>query len=151
MSSSGGTGFPDFGSSSSGGSGPYGPSSEDRGSSAGYQDPYAVPASYQQPPHDPYSSGYAPAYRPAPPTSNTALTGFILGLIAMAGCSITAPVGLVFSILGMKATAPGASPELSGRGFAIAGLVLSILGTLGLLLLVAYFVLIIGVGVTSSY
>ncbi|APX32898.1 hypothetical protein BH708_09420 [Brachybacterium sp. P6-10-X1] len=93
----------------------------------------------------------APGYAPPPPTSAMALTGFIVGLASLVLCTgLTAPVGLVFSILGMRETGPTAEPVRAGRGFAIAGLVISILGTLLLALFVAYIVLIIGFGIYAG-
>ena len=43
----------------------------------------------------------------------------------------------------MRATAPGAQPARGGRGLAIAGLVTSILGTLALLGIIAYIIVMI--------
>lgn len=101
---------------------------------AGAQGPYAYPVAM------------------APPSSGLGIAGFVLGILSLVFCGgLTAPFGLVLSIMGMKETAPGATPPKSGRGLAIAGLVLSILGTLVLLAVVAYFVLmIVLVGATAG-
>jgi hypothetical protein len=148
------------------GSDPYGSSDDafvpDFGSTSGGGDPYAAPAA-------PYSTqSAAPSFGPqfgevpqgsygqplamAPPSSGLGIAGFILGILALTFCGgLTGPPGLILSIMGMKATAPGAMPPRSGRGLAIAGLVLSILGTLGLLAMVAYVVLmIVLVGTTAG-
>lgn len=88
------------------------------------------------------SAGYTP-----PPTSAMALTGFLIGLASLILCSgLLSPVGLVFSILGMRDTAPSAEPTKAGRGFAIAGLVTSILGTI----LLAFFVLVVIVALVAE-
>lgn len=95
---------------------------------------------------------YAHPVAMAPPSSGLGIAGFILGILSLTFCSgITGPFGLVLSIMGMKETAPGATPPKSGRGLAIAGLVLSILGTLVLLAVVAYIVfMIVLVGATAG-
>lgn len=87
----------------------------------------------------------APGYAPPLPTSAMALTGFIVGLVSLVLCSgLPAPIALVFSILGMRDTAPGAERAQAGRGFAIAGLVISILGTLMLAAVVVYLIVVFG-------
>lgn len=86
-----------------------------------------------------------PGYRP---TSNAALTSFVLALVGIfMCCGLTSPVGLIFAFKGMSETAPG-SPT-AGRGYAVAGLVLSILGTLYLVGGVLYIVLMILLGASG--
>ena len=118
---------------------------------AGVQDPYAslpsgVPQSYYAAP------GYAVA---APPSSGLGIAGFVVGLLGLTLCgTLVSPVGLVLSILGMRETAPTASPPKGGRGLTITGLILSIIGTVALLLIIAYFVVmfvIAGVAASSGY
>ncbi|MBB5830437.1 DUF4190 domain-containing protein [Brachybacterium aquaticum] len=127
----------------------------------GAHDPYAAPApsadgfgpSFGSPSAAPAGAGgYAPVgYAPPMPTSGKGVAGFILGIASLLMCGgLTAPVGLVFSILGMRETGPSATAPKSGRGLAIAGLVLSILGCLVLLFLIAYFVLVIIVASTEG-
>jgi len=73
-------------------------------------------------PHTPhYASPYAALSRP--PLSKAALTSMILGFL---GCIplITSLLALIFALVGFRATRRGAR----GRGFAIAGLNLAILG-----------------------
>jgi hypothetical protein len=72
-----------------------------------------------------------------------ALAGFVVSLVSLLMCSLAAPVSLVLSMLGMRDTGPSAATPQDGRGFAIAGLVLSILGCLALLGVIAYFALLI--------
>lgn len=130
-------------------------------SAPGAHDPYAAPApsadgfgpSFGSPSAAPAGAGgYAPVgYAPPMPTSGKGVAGFILGIASLLMCGgLTAPVGLVFSILGMRETGPSATAPKSGRGLAIAGLVLSILGCLVLLFLIAYFVLVIIVASTEG-
>ena len=118
---------------------------------AGVRDPYAslpsgVPQSYYAAP------GYAVA---APPSSGLGIAGFVVGLLGLTLCgTLVSPVGLVLSILGMRETAPTASPPKGGRGLTITGLILSIIGTVALLLIIAYFVVmfvIAGVAASSGY
>ncbi len=56
--------------------------------------------------------------------SASSITGFVLGLLFCVPV-ITSVLALLFSIVGMRATRGG---DRSGRGFAIAGLVLGIIG-----------------------
>ena len=143
--------------------GPYGDDPYGSGSTAPYGGgaPHDGYGSFSSPSAPPAGAGHgsvgpaygpgpawpasAPGYAPPPPTSPMALTGFIVGLVSLVMCSgLPAPLGLVFSILGMRDTAPGAEPAQAGRGFAIAGLVISICGTLVLAAVVAYIVVVFG-------
>lgn len=97
------------------------------------EDPQRPP---QQPPQQPYGA-YPPqppgSYPPAPPgygygqppaatgTNGMAIAGFVLAFF----CSL---LGLIFSIIGLNQTK---ARNQSGRGLAIAGIVISILGILG--------------------
>ncbi len=68
-------------------------------------------------------------YEPTQPPrmSKSAMTGFVVSLL---GCIpvVTSVVGLVFGIIGFRNTA---SPMVRGRGFAIAAIVLSLVGLAG--------------------
>lgn len=117
---------------------------------------YAVAPYGSQQPYGPYSSGaqgYG-QYAPAVPSSGAGITGFVLGLLALTMCGgLTAPFGIFFSLQGMTETSPIAMNPKSGRGLAVAGLVLSLVGLIPLLLLVlyvAFFVVAIMVGATSA-
>lgn len=82
-----------------------------------------------------HGAGYAPR-----PTSGMAIAGFVLGLVGLVvACGALSPLGVIFSVIGMQAT--GENSTHGGRGFAIAGLIISIIGTLLLLLVVGGFVL----------
>lgn len=89
----------------------------------------------------PYGGPPQPTYVQAPPSDPLAVTSMILGIVSLTCLPVVGPIGLVLAIMGMKKTSDGTA---SGRGMAIAGLVLSILGTLYLVGIVLYFVFIIG-------
>lgn len=113
-------------------------------------DPYgtaghgAAPSTAQHPgAHPAGSPGYG-HFPPAPPSSGSAIAGFVLGLLGITMCSgLTAPFGIIFSAMGMKETGPGATTAKGGRGFAIAGLVTSLIGLLPLALVLFYIVMVI--------
>lgn len=95
------------------------------------------------PQHAGYPGGL---YAPLPATSGSAITGFILGILSFLLCpGLLAPVGIVFSILGMRDTSPTRGTPRGGRGLAIAGLVLNILILGILLLMVLLFVILAAV------
>lgn len=95
------------------------------------------------PQHAGYPGGL---YSPPPATSGSAITGFILGILSFLLCpGVLAPVGIVFSILGMRDTSPTRGTPRIGRGLAIAGLVLNILVLVILLLMVLLFVIVVAV------
>lgn len=138
---------------------PYG-SAEQRGAA----DPHGAPqfGGGVQDPYVPLPSGLSPGYYTAPgyavaapPSSGLGIAGFVVGLLGLTLCgTLVSPVGLVLSILGMRETAPTATPPKGGRGLTITGLVLSIIGTVGLLGIIAYFVfvfVIAGVAASSGY
>jgi hypothetical protein len=98
--------------------------------------PYAPGPGYGAPPPSPYGAmpGYAPyGQQPAPQKmSGMAIAGLVLGLVGMLPCfwlwfQLPGLLGLVFSLIGLKATRGGAR---KGRGLAIGGLVVSIVGLL---------------------
>lgn len=71
----------------------------------------------------------APYGQQPPParTSGMAISGFVLGLVGLLPCfwfwfQIPGVLGLIFSIVGLRATSGGAK---KGRGLAIAGTVVS--------------------------
>lgn len=147
---------------------PYGaeqdPYSSGAGTSGDFQESFGAEQSVHSAPQfgggaQPYGVGvpgpYASPIAMAPPSSGLGIAGFVLGLLSITLCSgITGPFGLVLSIMGMRETSPAAASPRSGRGLAIAGLVLSILGTLILLAFVAYVIFVIvvvGVSASSGY
>lgn len=131
---------------------PYGaPASDPFGSSDGFgsSDRYGVTDPYASSAHGPH--GQAPMGPPAhggfarpPESSNSAIAGLVLGILALSVCSgLTAPFGIFFALLGMRETAPTAISPKGGRGLAIAGLVCSLVGLLPLLLICFWVVLMI--------
>ncbi len=87
-------------------------------------------------------------YQPAVKQSNTmGLVGFIISLVSLVGCGgLLSPVSLIFSLIGL-----GKDP----KGFAIAGLVLSLIGLAGFIFLffimgVAAVLSIIGLGLIAA-
>lgn len=89
------------------------------------------------------STGYPPRL-PGPTTSSSAITSLVLGILSLTMCAgLTAPVGVIFGVIGMKATGPAATDPRSGRGLAIAGLVTSLIGLIPFLLMVFYVVIMI--------
>lgn len=92
-------------------------------------------------PSGPPGYGY---YPPPLPSSGAGITGFVLGLLALTMCAgLTAPIGIIFAAVGMKETGPTATNRKGGRGLAIAGLVMSLVGLIPFLFLVLYFVFFI--------
>lgn len=90
----------------------------------------------QQQPYGSPPPGYAPygqAFTPGPAQqsrSGMAVAGLVLGIISLIPCfwfffQLPGVLGLIFSLIGLKATKNGLRP---GRGLAVAGLVLSIIG-----------------------
>lgn len=94
--------------------------------------PPPPPPGDQPPP--PYGYAYAsPDGQPyAPKNSGMAITGFVLSLVGTIPCfwfwflQVPGYLGVIFSAIGMKATAGGAR---KGRGLAIAGLVVGLVVT----------------------
>ncbi|MGP9744400.1 DUF4190 domain-containing protein [Brachybacterium sp. AOP29-B2-41] len=83
-------------------------------------------------------------FPPPLPSSGAGITGFVLGLLALTMCAgLTAPVGIIFAMKGMKETGPTAINPKGGRGLAIAGLVTSLIGLIPFLFFVLYFAFVI--------
>lgn len=111
----------------------------------------APPTGYAGPAHPSTSPLYGSSV-PLPPTSSSAVTGFVLGLAGLFVCGgLTAPIGIVFSALGLRDTGDMASPPKSGRSLAIAGLVTSLIGLVPLLVMVLWVVLmVVGAGLSAG-
>ncbi|TCJ21353.1 DUF4190 domain-containing protein [Nocardioides jejuensis] len=94
-----------------------------------------------QPPHPGGYYGQQPWY-PAPPNDGSAIAAFILGLVALVGmCAygftlLLSPVALVLGRSSMKQI-DASQGQLGGRGFAQAGFIMGIIGTVLLVLGVA--------------
>lgn len=82
-----------------------------------------------------------------PQTNTAGLVGFIISLVSLVGCSgLLSPVSLIFSIVGLTK---------QPKGFAIAGLVLSLLGMLTFVLIffvigVAAVLSLVGLGMAAA-
>lgn len=97
------------------------------------------PPGYGYPPQ-PYP-GYA--YPVAPPDHPRATTAMVLGILALVCCQLTGPFAWVIGARAVKEI-DASGGRLGGRGQAVAGKVLGIVGTVLLVLVIAYFVLVIG-------
>jgi hypothetical protein len=88
-------------------------------------------------------TAYPLSGRPVRMTNSFAIWGMILGILALVCCCpklLLGTLGLIFSLIGLSQI--NARPDLyEGRGFAIAGIVLSVLS-----LLIAVFVLLLWLG-----
>src|SRR5688572_12689736 len=74
----------------------------------------------QIPPY-PHQAGAQYAMQPDPaPSNGMGMAGFIVSLIGLLTCGLLAPIGLLLSLLGLLKRP---------RGFALAGLIISVIGT----------------------
>ncbi len=102
----------------------------------------APPHAYYQPPSHPYGTpppGAPYPYLPAPPTNGLAITSFVLGIVAIVLSWI--PIfDLILSvpafILGVLGLSKANQTGGSGKGLAIAGLVLGAIASAGTLLVI---------------
>ncbi len=95
----------------------------------------------------PYGPPVQGGFGPPPESSNAAIAGLVLGILALSMCSgLTSPFGIFFALKGMRETDPTATAPKGGRGLAVAGLVCSLVGILPLLLLLFY-VVVMGLGI----
>jgi hypothetical protein len=108
---------------------------------APYQPSYAPPPAYASQPFFPAAGGYPPPFPPmavaTTPTSSWSVAALVLGILgAFAWCTLGIPcvLAVIFGHLGLNETKLGAK---SGRGMAIAGLVL---GYVGLVATAAFFI-----------
>lgn len=131
---------------------PYssGPSSANSGDSSNWTpQPNQQQPQYQPQGSMPVGQPYPAVYAVQKPSSDAATWSLILGILGLVCCGgITSPFGLFFGIKGLGDTKDNG--QYSGRGLAIAGTVLSGVGILYLLALLAYFGLIIFAMIASS-
>lgn len=76
--------------------------------------------------------------------SGLAITGFVISLISILCCGLTAVIGLIFSIAGLVVTS---KKKKRGLGFAISGVVISSFLTLFFVLFAVFF----GIGFAEAY
>jgi FtsH-binding integral membrane protein len=76
-------------------------------------------------------------------TNGMSVAGFVLSLLFC-----TAPLGLIFSAIGMNQTKK--DPSQGGRGLAIAGLVIGIIFTVWLIFSYTWWIALLGFSATSG-
>lgn len=122
-------------------------------------DPYYQQPYQQQPGQPPYQQPYGWAPAPKPPEHPSATTAMVLGLVGLVGILVCGGLTLVVSpfawAVGSRAVREiDASPgSYSGRELASAGRIMGIVGTgllaLGILAVIAFLALVVGVATTS--
>lgn len=126
--------YPDKPGQPSYGEQPYGGQQSPYGQQPSYeQQPYGQQPSYPPPPPPPYEQGAYPGPVGHKPLSTLSLLALITGIF----CGL---VGVILGVLGLRDTKGG---QKRGRGLAIAGIVLGVLGTVvatAIVLLSAVFV-----------
>ncbi len=126
----------------------------------GQQPPYGQPYGQQQPYGHPGYGQPGYSWTPKPPEHPSATTAMVLGLIGLVGILVCGGLTLVVSpfawAVGSRAVREiDANPAAySGREMASAGRVMGIVGTgllaLGVLAVIAFFALVVGVSTTST-
>lgn len=123
------------------------------------QPAYGQPAYGQAPYGSPYGAGL---YTPAPPNESLSVASMVVGIVSFVlACGygiglLGSPVALVLGRISMKRI-DRSQGTLGGRGFALTGFILGIIGTILLVLAIAAVVVIIivaangGFDDTSSY
>ena len=117
------------------------------------QNPYGQAPYPQQPYQQP--SGYPP-YQVAPPTDGLGLGAMIVGILSLVGsCAyglglLGAPAALIMGRISMKRI-DRSEGRLGGRGMALAGFILGIVGTVLLVLAIIAVVVIIVIGVNGGF
>ena len=121
-----------------------------------YQQPYQAP--YQQP-YPPYGApppaGYPP-YQAAPPNDGLGLASMIVGILSLVlSCGygiglLGAPAALIMGRVSMKRI-ERSQGTLGGRGFAQAGFILGIVGTVLLVLAIIVVVAIIVIALAGGF
>ncbi|MDX6296545.1 MAG: hypothetical protein QOI51_402 [Nocardioidaceae bacterium] len=101
------------------------------------------------PGYNPYPSGGPDyPYRPVQ-DQGQATTALVLGILGLAVCQIIAPIALVIGRNSMKEI-DASGGQLGGRGKALAGFIMGIIGTVILVVGVLLLALVFAVGSTSS-
>ena len=106
------------------------------GQEQNFQPPFGNQEKYQSPGYQPnyqqnwsqpnYQNHQQPYYQQPQVKSGMAIASMVLGII---GCFLTSPIGLILGIVSLK-RANKRPLEYGGKGFAIAGIVLNVIGVL---------------------
>jgi hypothetical protein len=117
------------------------------------QTPYQQP--YQQPYGAPPPSGYPP-YQQTPPTEGLGLAAMIIGIVSLVlSCGygiglLGSPAALIMGRISMKRI-DRSGGQLGGRGLAMTGFILGIVGTVLLVLAIIAVVVIIVVAANGGF
>jgi hypothetical protein len=117
------------------------------------QTPYQQP--YQQPYGAPQPSGYPP-YQVTPPNDGLGLAAMIVGIVSLVLACVYgigllgSPAALVMGRISMKRI-DRSGGQLGGRGMALAGFILGIVGTVFLVLAIIAVVVIIVVAASGGF
>jgi hypothetical protein len=100
------------------------------------------------------SPNYGAQIPPVPPApaaarSSNATTALVLGIISLVCCALCGPIAWYLGNKELKAIRAGVSP-IGGEGFAKAGMILGIIGTVLLAVWLIWVVLFGGLAVVSS-
>lgn len=139
---------------------PYGgPSSHPYGVSSygpGGAQPGGAPGQQPYPPYQaaPYGSPYG--YAPNPPSDGMAIGAMVTGIVAIVGMCfygfslLASPVALILGRISMKRI-DASQGRVGGRGFALTGFILGIVGTVLLVLLIAAVVAFVIAGLNGAF
>ena len=90
-----------------------------------------------------------PPAAPAPATSSRATTALVLGILGFLCCQLCAPFAWYYGNLEVKAIKAGTSAA-TNQGFAMAGMILGIIGTIFLLFAVLWIVFFGGMAMLGA-
>ena len=86
----------------------------------------------------------------APGTSSRATTALVLGILGFLCCQLCAPFAWYYGNLEVKAVKAGTSPA-SNQGFAMAGMILGIIGTIFLIFGLLWILFFGGMAVLGAF
>lgn len=123
-----------------------------------YQDPYGPPHEPAEGQHPNWANypGGGFGYQPQPPTDGLGIAALIVGIVCLVfacGYGVTllgSPAALIMGRVSMNRI-DRSGGTLSGRGLALAGFVLGIVGTVLLVLFIALIVTIVLIGINGGF